>query len=146
MQPYGTSGKPARSSRPILIGCTVVVALGFVLPRQLTTPAEPPAVAINSSPDYIGFLLKMTAGTLMFAGICYCVLRRYKPASTVQSPTLEILATVPIASRGVVHLVRAGKRRLLLGVDLNGVKTIAELPGPAPQSVYGPIRLTPEAV
>lgn len=134
------------SPRMLLLAVAVVVA-GFVVPRFFPSiSVSPSAPAPSPAPDYAGFLLKMSAGTLIFAGVCFLVARKSKPASPVVPSSLEILATLPIASRGVVHLVRAGQRRLLLGVDLHGVKTITELPGPMPEAIIGPVRLTTEAV
>jgi flagellar protein FliO/FliZ len=137
-----TPTRPARSHRFALVGLAVVAA-GFLAPRFLSAPDA--SSTMEPAPDYLGFLLKMVVGTLLFAGACFLAIRRTKPAAPALPPAMEILATVPIASRGVVHLVRAGKRRLLLGVDLHGVKAIAELPGPAPEPIVGPLRLAPEA-
>jgi flagellar biogenesis protein FliO len=46
----------------------------------------------------------------------------------------------PVDPRCIVHLVRAGERRLLLGTDLNGVKALTELPSrlPAPEAAIEP--------
>lgn len=140
MPPTAAKSPP---NRLVVTGAIVVVA-GFLLPQLLPSSAAPAAAAPASTPDYTGFLLKMCVGTLVFAGACYIFVRRRKAAPAVAG-NMEILATVPIASRGVVHLVRAGNRRLLLGVDLHGVKAIAELPGPIPSNVIGPLRLVPEA-
>lgn len=158
------------------IGAMVVLA-GFLMPRLLPsasptvnspsskapspkTPSpkvQSPTVAspTASTPDYSGFLLKMLFGTALFTGVCILWLRRRDPAPVVASG-MQILATVSIGSRGQVHLVQAGPRRLLLGVDLQGVKAIAELPGlpptqntqniPQNTQVLGPLRLVSEAI
>jgi flagellar biogenesis protein FliO len=132
------------TNKLVVAGAILVIA-GFMLPRLLPSPTAPTAAATPASaPDYTGFLLKMCAGTLTFSGACYLFVRRRKPAPAVAG-NMEIVATVPIASRGLVHLVRAGNHRLLLGVDLHGVKAIAELPGAVPSNIVGPLRLVPEA-
>jgi hypothetical protein len=45
---------------------------------------------------------------------------------------MEVLASIAVA-QCVLHLVRAGDRRLLVGTDPGGVKAIVELPGPEPE-------------
>ncbi|QEL13323.1 flagellar biosynthetic protein FliO [Limnoglobus roseus] len=133
--------KPA-PNKLVPIGVAVVVA-GFVLP-QLIGGSPSPTPATNA-PDYVGFLLKMLLGLGVLAGACVVFVRWKKPGP-VATGNMEILATVTLASRGLVHLVRAGDRRLLIGVDHAGVKAVTELPGPLPSTVVGPFRLSPEAV
>lgn len=131
------AAKPA-PTKLVPIGAAVVVA-GFLLPQLFgtSTPPAPPSAA--ASPDYAGFLLKMLVGLAVLAGGCVAFVKWKKPAP-VAAGSMEILATVTLA-RGLVHLVRAGDRRLLIGVDPAGVKAIAELPS----NVVGPVRVPLEA-
>jgi flagellar biogenesis protein FliO len=125
MPPPGPKPPP---NKLVAIGAVVVLA-GFLLPQLLPTSTAPTAQPTDA-PNYAGFLVKMLLGLAALAAACVALVRWKKPTPAVAG-NMHILATVPVG-RGLVHLVRAGDRRLLIGVDLGGVKAIAELPGPLP--------------
>ncbi len=135
-----TPAKPA-PNKLVPIGVAVVVA-GFLLPQLVggSPTSTPAASAAGEAPNYAIFLIKMLLGLAVLAGACIVFVRWKKPGP-VATGNMEILATVTLA-RGLVHLVRAGDRRLLIGVDPAGVKAVTELPGPLPTNVVGPIRLS----
>jgi hypothetical protein len=54
-----------------------------------------------------------------------------KPPATPGA--MEVVASIAVG-QCVVHLVRAGERRLLVGTDLGGVKALIEMPGPEPET------------
>lgn len=139
--PPAPPAKPA-PSKLVPIGAAVVIA-GFVLPQLLGNSAPTPSTQPADAPNYVGFLLKMLLGIGVLAGACVLFVRWNKPGP-VATGNMEILATVTVA-RGLVHLVRAGDRRLLIGVDPAGVKAVTELPGPLPSNVVGPVRVSTEA-
>lgn len=140
--PPAPSPKPA-PSKLVPLGAAVVIA-GFVLPQLFGGSASPtPAAQPTDAPNYVSFLLKMLLGIGVLAGACVLFVRWNKPGP-VATGNMEILATVTVA-RGLVHLVRAGDRRLLIGVDPAGVKAVTELPGPLPSNIVGPVRVSTEA-
>ncbi|MEO2088056.1 MAG: flagellar biosynthetic protein FliO [Gemmataceae bacterium] len=103
--------------------------------NQFTTPDEP-----NATPW--GTLLKMTLGVGVVA-VAWAAVARYvgRKQPSVMPSHLGVEASLPIDSRCVVHLLRVGDRRLLVGSDSAGVKAVVELPtvsGP----VIGPLRVS----
>jgi flagellar biogenesis protein FliO len=99
--------------------------------KQLTTSDES-----NATPW--GTLLKMTVGVGVVA-VAWVVVARYvgRKSQVVGPSNLGVEASLPIDSRCVLHLVRVGERRLLVGSDSAGVKAVVELPG----GVIGPVRM-----
>lgn len=148
--PAPTAPKPVRLS-PGLIGAGVlVVALGFGLPMLSpsspapeaptapapATAAKPQQPAPISPPSATGLgwsLVKLAVGLVVVCGLCV-LLARYAGTKPLPPPSgMEVLAAITVG-RGVVHLVRIGERRLLLGTDASGVKALVELPGADPLS------------
>jgi|GEM_PF-3215841 len=137
---------------PGLIGVGVlVIALGFGLPMLTSgsspesTSPEPAAKQVTAAgtpapiepPSMTGLgvaLLRLVAGLVVVCGLCVFVARKFGQKQPIASTTMEVLASIVVA-RTVLHLVRAGERRLLIGTDLTGVKAILELPGPAPEQL-----------
>lgn len=135
---------------PGLIGVGVlVIALGFGLPMLTSgsspepTSSEPAAKQATAAgtpapiepPSMTGLgvaLLRLVAGLVVVCGLCVFVARKFGQKQPIAPATMEVLASIVVA-RTVLHLVRAGERRLLIGTDLTGVKPILELPGPAPE-------------
>jgi flagellar biogenesis protein FliO len=149
--------RPPKLARlpPALIGAGVlVVAVGFGLPQfvssgepsaaahvpaaAVSTPTPPrptePAVPVAPSAGDVGYsLLKLVVGLAVVCGLCAFVARWAAPAQPVAPGAVEVLASIPVG-RGVLHLVRAGDRRLLIGTDPSGVKALVELFGPEPEA------------
>jgi flagellar protein FliO/FliZ len=131
---------------PALIGAGVlVIALGFGLPRLLPgadpvpEPREPTTKqtvpAPIQPPNTAGLgaaLLKLAVGLVVVCGLCVLVARKIGPKPPVAPGAMEVVASIAVA-QCVLHLVRAGDRRLLIGTDLGGVKAVLELPGPEPE-------------
>ena len=144
--------KPARIS-PALIGAGVlVVALGFGLPKLVPgaapdpepAPREPVAARAGPSqmppPDATGIgasLFKLALGLIVVGGLTVALAKWVGPKAPATAGAMDVLASITVA-QCVLHLVRAGDRRLLIGTDLGGVKTILELPGPEPELVTEP--------
>ena len=142
-----TRPKPTRLS-PALVGAGVlVIALGFGLPMLTpgAAPAPEPAPSEPAgkreppppmpAPDATGIgasLLKLAVGLIVVCGLCVLLTRWVGPKPPAVPAAMEVLASIAVA-RCVLHLVRAGERRLLIGTDLGGVKTILELSGPEPE-------------
>lgn len=142
---------PVRRVPPILIGAGIlVVTIGFGLPRLLpepdpdqgrtsrsespvaaAKPGHPGPVAPVDGPG-LGVALARLAGSLVFVcGLCVLAARLVGKRAPAPTRNMEVLASLPVDLRCTVHLVRAGDRRLLLGIDPGGVKSLVELPGPA---------------
>ncbi len=151
MPPSPPPGPAVKSvSFKILAGVGfVVVCLGLFAPKLIPQPsgAEPVAKQFTTpdeaSPTPWGTLLKMTLGVGVVAVAWLAVARyvgRKAPANTPSN--LGIEASLPIDSRCVVHLVRVGERRLLVGADAAGVKAVVELPQTVGGPVFGPVRVS----
>jgi hypothetical protein len=145
--PPPTQSKPPRLS-PALVGAGVlVIALGFGLP-MLTSGAVPeppprdptakqgaPTPAPIDPPAATGLgasLLKLAVGMVVVCGVCVLGARWMRQKPPPAPGAMEVLASIAVA-QCVLHLVRAGDRRLLVGTDLGGVKALVELPGPEPE-------------
>ncbi len=149
--PPSAPPNPAVKSVPFKILAGVgflVVCLGLFAPKLVSTPsvAEPPVKQFTTSDEPNatpwGTLFKMTLGVgvvaVAWVGVAWYVGRKQPP---VTPSHLGVEASLPIDSRCVVHLVRVGDRRLLVGSDVAGVKAVVELPavsGP----VIGPLRVS----
>lgn len=129
----------------------VVVCLGLFAPKLFSINAAvptdtPPARATPADDSSLGWTVaKMAIGVGLVAVVCLAVARyvnRKNPPTGLSS--LEVLASLPVDSRCVVHLVRVADRRLLVGIDAGGVKAVTELPTsvplpPPPTQVLGPV-------
>ena len=150
--------KPPQKPRvsPTLIGGGIlVVALGFGLPMLTSgpklggkpeapresapqtqptspTPKTPAPMDAPSTAGLGAALLRMVVVLVVVCGACVLVARWVGPKPAPASGTMETLASIRVA-HCVVHLVRAGDRRLLVGTDFAGVKSVLELPGPEPE-------------
>lgn len=142
---------------PALLGAGVlVVALGFGLPMLTTGAAPAPAPqegAKQAAPapiqppggaGLLAALLKLAAGLVVACGLCVVVARLVGPKPPDAPGAMEVVASIAVA-RCVLHLVRAGDRRLLIGTDLGGVKAVLELPGSAPEPQPEPAAAAPLA-
>jgi flagellar biogenesis protein FliO len=115
---------PAAASSPPTGPISPPVA-GKTPPRPLDPPA---ATGIAAS------LVKFGIGLVVVCGLCILVARwvaTKSPPATGET-SLTVVASLDVGP-SVLHLVRAGERRLLVGTDAAGVKTLLELPGPAPE-------------
>jgi hypothetical protein len=151
--------KPLRVPATLIGVGVLVVALGFGLPMFASGPVfEKPAPATKAAneakdappdgpapivpPSATGLwpaLARLAIGLAIVCGLCVLAAKWLGQKPPAAPGVMEVLASIQVA-RCVVHLVRAGDRRLLIGTDLGGVKSLLELPGPAP--VLPP---TPEA-
>lgn len=129
----------------------VVVCLGLFAPKlfSINTPPPadtPPATVTPADDSSLGWTVaKMAIGVGLVAVVCLAVARYVNRKHPPKGPTgLEVLASLPVDSRCVVHLVRVADRRLLVGIDAGGVKAVTELPAsvplpPPPTQVIGPV-------
>lgn len=154
MPPSTPPGPAAKSVSFKILGGVgfVVVCLGLFAPRLVPQPqpvsAESAASPVNmspaeSNPTPWGTLLKMTLGVGVVAVVWIGVSRyvRRKTPPNVSSH-LGVEASLAVDSRCVVHLVRVGERRLLVGSDPSGVKAVVELPLAISGPVIGPVRVS----
>ena len=127
---------PAGSkSSLVAVGAAVVVG-GLLVPRLLTTSPEP---TTPEAPSLAGPLLKLAVGLVVTAA-AVVALARFTNRKAISTPSNgTVTSSLTLANRCVLHLVEMNGRRLLVGVDLGGVKAMAELPpnavGPLPASV-----------
>lgn len=131
---------------PALIGAgALVVALGFGLPMLTPSASPTPApqdtsvkrespqpIAPPSAPNLVASLLKLAVGLAVMCGVCVLIAKWVGPKPPATPGTMETVASIAVGPC-VLHLVRAGERRLLVGTDLAGVKAVLELPGVPPE-------------
>ena len=133
----------------------VVVCLGLFAPKLFLGNSAPQATADQSPLDPVGppsdgstlggTVLKMLLGVGLVAVVCIGVARTMKKRTPpTVNPGLEVLASLPIDARCVVHLIQVADRRLLVGIDAGGVKAAVELPQGVPMpppatQVFGPV-------
>jgi len=84
----------------------------------------------------LGSLLTMGASLVLVLGLFLIVawlLRRATPGNVAVLPkeVFEILGRAPLASRHQVHMVRCGRKLLLLSASPGGIETLAEIDDPA---------------
>jgi flagellar biogenesis protein FliO len=152
---------------PAVLGLGVfVVVLGFIVPQLVSggapdavpdrTPdpaaaalarpggaADLPAPVVPPSAGEIGLsVLKLVLGLAVVCGACAFLARRVAPAPPPHA-AMEVLASIAVG-RCVVHLVRAGERRLLIGTDPAGVKALVELPAAVPDPPSEEVAHAPE--
>jgi hypothetical protein len=121
----------------------IVVCLGLFVPRLIGVgtsnpsadrPTPPPDVDLptaSSGPSLGWSLGKMLLGVGGVAVACIG-LSRYlnRRSAPVVNPNLEVIASLPVDARSVIHLVR---------LDPTGVKAVTELIG---SPVIGPVRVS----
>jgi flagellar protein FliO/FliZ len=92
--------------------------------------------AANSRPGSLGSMLTVAASLVLVLGLFLLVawlLRRATPGTAAVLPkeVFELLGRAPLASRQQVHLVRCGRKLLLLSVSQSGIDTLSEIEDPA---------------
>jgi flagellar biogenesis protein FliO len=142
--------RPSTTFTSLVAVGVLVVAAGLILPRLLSlSPAPPSADAETAAPlpppastpatepppanpepaSLTWVLAKLIFGLAIVAGVCIGVARWSNRASpTATTGVLTPLAKLAVDPRCVVHLVGAGGRRLLIGIDAAGAKVVLELP------------------
>ncbi len=117
-------GPPIAASSPPR-GPTLSPAAGKT-PLQ---PINPPAAT-----GIVASLVKFGIGLVVVCGLGIFVARwvRAKSLPARGESPLTVVASLDVGL-SVLHLVCAGERRLLVGTDATGVKTLLELPGAAPE-------------
>lgn len=156
--------RQGKTSFPLkwLVTVGFVVVCGGLLAPQLSdmgarvrTPpdaSEQPQTPDSSTPSAgppTDALAKLLVAVGLIAAVCFGLTRYLGPRRmSAASGQLQIVASLPVDARCMVHLVRAGDRRLLVGVDWAGVKSVAELSSafdPPTEGVVGPTRVTASA-
>jgi hypothetical protein len=119
----------------------LVVASGFLSPlllRERTPPRPaqdggrdvPPPAEV---PDTAALLTRLALGTVFVLGLCVITLRlgqRWLVVGAAERDPgcqFEVLETLSVGNRCVVHLLRAGSGHLLAGVDASGLKALIAL-------------------
>jgi flagellar biosynthetic protein FliO len=107
----------------LVIGGAVVVLVlaAFVLPGgERGDPFDGPGAAMD-------LVLKLGA-VLALAYVSLAALKRYTSGSVSQRGTLlEVLDSTTLGPNRSVYVVRAGEKRLVLGVTQNQITALAEL-------------------
>lgn len=137
-----TQPRPKKRFSILLIIGGIVILLGWLMPNWLNQPnASPTSQLIDPSssttPPTVGIqaaivsIVKMVAGIIVISSICIGIARWMNRRQKTDNSTVseqQILASVALDSRCMVHLVQLGQRRMLIGMDLGGVKSMLELP------------------
>ncbi len=143
-------GQPSPKFKLMLGVGFVVVCLGLFAPKLIPgTSAPTPIETTDTTPaptdgsSLGGTVFKMLVGVGVVAVVVIGIsqyLKKKQPATV--SNGLEVLASLPVDARCVVHLVRVADRRMLIGIDASGVKAAVELPQGVPlpgSQVIGPL-------
>jgi flagellar biogenesis protein FliO len=129
----------------------VAVAAGLLVPQLLpgetsdknqakqeakTKPgSDYTAPALPDMPSPQAMLGRLFVGTLVVIGLAVVSLwgaRRWlQPAGAANALPREmrLVESLPLGNRCLMHLVRLGKREILIGVDAAGIKTVVPLAG-----------------
>jgi flagellar biosynthetic protein FliO len=115
----------------VVAGATIVLALAaFLLPgAERGDPFDGPGAAMD-------LVLKLGA-VLALAYVSLAALKRYTSGSVSQRGSLlDVLDSTTLGPNRSVYVVRAGEKRLVLGVTQNQITALAELdPDAAPEAV-----------
>ena len=113
------------------IGIIVLVLAAFALPTgQQADPFDGPGAALDIT-------LKLAA-VLALAYAALAALKRYTTGKASQrGALLEVLDTTTLAPNRSVYVVRAGSKRLVLGVTQTQITALAELPDVAQDVLDG---------
>jgi flagellar biosynthetic protein FliO len=106
----------------IVVGAVVVLVLAaFLLPGgERSDPFDGPGAALD-------LVLKLGA-VLALAYVSMAALKRYTAGSVSQRGTiLEVLDSTTLGPNRSVYVVRAGEKRLILGVTQNQITALGEL-------------------
>ena len=152
MTPDKPTGQPSFRFKLLAALGFIVVCIGLFAPKlftfgstqapaENTSPLDPPPPPDGGSLGWT--VAKMAVGVGLVAVVCIGVARYVNRKSQPAPQTsLQVLASLPVDGRCVVHLIRVADRRLLVGVDAGGVKAVAELPAEVPNPtprVIGPV-------
>ncbi len=124
-------------TRWLLIGLgAVVIVVGLLVPNLAEKASAPqpipdrPAELRSEGPDMGAMLLRLVGGTVFVLALCVLTLwlcRRWLGATELgakRSGRFEVLESLPLGPRCRIHLVRAGDRHLLAGMDAAGLKVL----------------------
>jgi flagellar biogenesis protein FliO len=139
------SGTPSALTPKRLVYCLFgigVVAAGLLAPllfegHQQPLPADAPGEAITplEGPEMGGMLFRLVGGTAAVLILCVGTLwlaRRWigvRPRTATAAAGLEIVESLQLVGLCRVHLVRAGERYLLTGMDGSGLKVVLPIEG-----------------
>jgi len=70
----------------------------------------------------------MIGSLAVVCALCVLVTRWMGKRGTADAGNMEVLASLAVDAQCGVYLVRAGERRLVMGIDAAGVKALVELP------------------
>jgi flagellar biogenesis protein FliO len=85
-------------------------------------------------PDAETMLLRIGVGTALVVSLCLAtmwLLGRKFPVGALKKQTgnrLRVIATLPLANRGVLHLLTVERRRIVAAVDSTGLKALLPIP------------------
>lgn len=117
-------------TRLVVGAALIVLVLGsFMLPggADRGDPFDGPGAAMD-------LVLKLGA-VLALAYVSMAALKRYTGGSVShRGSLLEVLDSTTLGPNRAVYVVRAGGKRLVLGVTQNQITSLGELDGPAPEA------------
>ena len=109
----------------LLIGCAVLV-LGLLLLTTIVLPGGTSGDPLDSPGAGMELVLKLGA-VLALVYVSMAALKRYTSGSVSQRGTLlEVLDSTTLGPNRSVYVVRAGQKRLVLGVTQNQITALAE--------------------
>lgn len=120
----------------VLFGVGIVV-LGVLSPHLLASSSSTGAELDSSNLSWV--LARIVLFVILAAVACISLARMTNRRPNAIG-NMKVLASLPI-EQIMLHLVQAGDKRLLIGVDAVGVKALAELPSmlPVPESFPVPV-------
>ena len=94
------------------------------------------APPLPEPPNFQAMMVRLGAGTIVVLGLCVGTLwgmRRWMNPSTVagsEERTMRLMETLQLGNRCSLHLVKLGKRELIVGIDGAGIKSVLPLAEP----------------
>ena len=135
--------------RTVILASGLCLLLLFAGPCFAQQPAETPQAkeekAASESmayvpptwpegPDAETMLLRLGVGTALVVSLCLAtiwLLGKRFPVGVLKKQTgnrLRVVATLPLANRGALHLLTVEKRRIVAAVDSTGLKALLPIP------------------
>lgn len=135
---------PVRKSgpSPVLVGTGVLVLAAVFLGPRIQWDSVPstiesmpkPEVQVDSgTPNLSSSAIRVGIAFVVVCGLCVGVAKVLKPRAEAANANMVVEARLALDHRSTLCLVRAGNRRLVMGVDATGVRSLVELP-PVPEA------------
>ena len=146
-------GSKFGAAGPWIVIAIVATLAGLVLPQMMPgetvvsksaaktdskdkSNLEYTAPPLPEPPNFQAMMVRLGAGTIIVLGLCVATLwgmRRWMNPLTIAGSgerAMRLMETLQLGNRCSLHLVRLGKRELIVGVDGTGIKTVQPLAEP----------------